>query len=129
MLVIEIKNIPLTQDLNLNSNTTRHIMFSQRRESTATSAIDDEDDIHMSVRVRQFVLQKVIIPFVKELRQGDPSNSEVSNKDTTYDCIQSLFYLDSDMIVLTLLKCGEVAEKMINEGINVDWCQWIARAM
>ena len=104
-------------------------MFSQRRESTTTSAIDDEDDIHMSVRVRQFVLQKVIIPFVKELRQGDPSNSEVSNKDTTYDCIQSLLHLNSDMIVLTLLKCREVSEKMINKGINIDWCQWIARAM
>ena len=129
MLVIEIKNLALTQDLNLNSNTTGHIMFSQRRESTTTSAIDDEDDIHMSVRVRQFVLQKVIIPFVKELRQGDPSNSEVSNKDTTYDCIQSLLHLNSDMIVLTLLKCREVSEKMINKGINIDWCQWIARAM
>lgn len=116
--MIEIKGLGLGQDLNLNINANRHAIFSQRKESTSASATNDDEDVSMLVRVRQFMMQKVIIPFAKELREGDPVFLEGCNNDAICDCIQSALCLESDMPFLTLLKREEVEEQMIRERIN-----------
>ena len=74
----------------------------------------DEDDASASVKVRNFILQKAIIPFVKDLREGNPSHLEVLNNDATCDRTQSFLLLDSDI----LLKYEEVSEQMSKNRIN-----------
>ena len=118
-LVIEIKGLGLDQDLNPNSNVTWCVIFSQRKEGATTSVTDYEDDASIAVKLRQCTLQKVTIPFVKYLREGDPSHSEVLNNDATCDLMQSVLFLDRDMPFLYLLKIEEVSEQMINNRLNV----------
>ena len=65
----------------------------------------------MSVKVRQFMLQKVIVPFAKESREGDPNYNNIAINDATCDGMQSVLCLDSDMPFLTLLKREEIAKQ------------------
>ena len=73
----------------------------------------------VSVKARQFTLQKEKIPFAKYLREDNPSHSEVLNNDAMCNLMQSVPYLDSDMPFLSSLKHEEVAEQIINNRINV----------
>ena len=63
-LVVEIKGLWLGQYLNPNSNVIGCVVFSQK-ENTVTVSTEEDDDVLMSVKVRQFVPKKVIVPFVK----------------------------------------------------------------
>ena len=75
-LAIEVKGLGLAQDLKHGSNISGRVVLSQRRQSATTSATDDEGNISISVKISQFALQKAMIPFAKESREGDPSYSE-----------------------------------------------------
>ena len=55
--------------------------FLAKKDNTVTVSTEEDDDVLMSVKVRQFVSQKVIVPFVKELRQGDPNYNNISAND------------------------------------------------
>ena len=44
------------------------ILFSLKKENTATDGTEEDGDVSTSVKVRQFMLQKVVVPFVTELR-------------------------------------------------------------
>ena len=58
ILIVELKGLGLGQDLNLDSNETRFIIFSQRKEniSSVTNNIDTDKKVSISVKVRQFIL-------------------------------------------------------------------------
>ena len=122
ILVVEIKGLGLAQDLNPNSNITGYVIFSQRKENFSRNNVDDEEDASISVRVRHFILQKVIIPFAHELRDGNPIYDIASKYDAICDRMQSVLCLDSDILFLSLLKREEIEQQMIKERINVGKC-------
>ena len=97
MLVVELKGLGLGQDLNPNNNVICHVIFSQKKENTTGGGAEQDDNVSTSVKARQFILQKVIVPFVKELRQGDPNYDNISANDAICDGMQHALCLDSDM--------------------------------
>ena len=72
-------------------------MFSQGKGDTATGQDDIEEKISMSVKVRQFILQKVIVPFVRDLRAWDPNCINEPIDDAMSDRTQAVLKIDSDM--------------------------------
>ena len=64
------------------------------------------------------MLQKLIMPFDQNLRDGDPKCVHDPINDTMSDRAQVVLKLDSDMPFLTLLKRDDVANQLTNEPIN-----------
>ena len=62
------------------------------------------------VKVRHFILQKVMIPFTKELREDNPSFSNITINDTICNGMQCVLYLDSHISFLYLLKREEIVK-------------------
>ena len=89
ILVVEIKGLGLGQDLNPNSNVLGYVSLSQRKENNASGTADNDNNVSTSSKVRQRMLQKVIIPFAKKLRQGDPYYNNISTNDTICNSMQS----------------------------------------
>ena len=67
-LVVEVKGLVLGQDLKPSNNAICYVIFSQKKENAAAGGAEEDDDASTSVKVRQFILQKVSVLFVKELR-------------------------------------------------------------
>ena len=72
-----------------------------------------------SIKVRQFILQKLIIPFVRDLRNGDPYINNSSNNETILDRTQVVLKLDSDIPFLSLLKRTEIVLQLNQLKINI----------
>ena len=87
ILVFKIKGLGLAQDLNPNSNTTGCAIF-YNEKNFASNGFDDDNDASISVWVYCFILQRVIIPFVHKLREGNPNFDIASNNDTICNCMQ-----------------------------------------
>ena len=122
ILVVDIKGLGLVQDLNSNSNATSHVIFSQRKEKSSLNDVDDEEYASVSIRVRQLISQKAIMPFAHKLRDGDPSYDILSKYDVICDRMQSVLCLDINMPFLSLLKREEIAQQMIKESVNAGKC-------
>ena len=71
--MIEIKMIGLSQDVNPNSDTVGHIILSEGKGDVFIEQDDIEEKESTSVKARQFVLQKLIMPFSRDLRLRDPT--------------------------------------------------------
>ena len=95
-------------------------MFSQGKGHTVTGQDDTEEKVSKSVKVRQFVLQKVIVPFVRDLRVGGPNRINERIDDATFDRTQVVLKLDSDITFLPLLKRTEIMSKLAKLRINIE---------
>ena len=103
--IIETKGLGLAQDLNANSDTVGHVMFCQgKSDANKTTNDDDNESVSTAVKVRQFMLQKVIMPFVNDLRDGDSKCVHDPLHDAISDRAHVALKLDSDMPFLSLLK-------------------------
>ena len=118
MLVTEIKGLSLSQDLNPNSDTMVYVIFSQVKGDTLDEAQDDTDEkVTMSIRVRQFILQKDIITFVEHLRGDDSKHINEPVDDETSDRTQVVLKLDSDTPFLSLMKREKLQTNSCNPGL------------
>ena len=99
--MLKMKGLGLAQDLNHNNDVCGCFMLSQVKENSARNDDgDSEEDVYFSTRVRQLMLQGVMFPFTKHLREGNLPSSY----DLMYDRTVASLKLDCDVPFLSLLK-------------------------
>ena len=78
-----------------------------------------EEDVSIYARVRKVMLQGVMLPLMKDLREGDPALSDVTTNDLMCGRNVAALKFYSDTHFLSLLKRLDISNQLTSNGISL----------
>ena len=109
ILILKINGLGYGQDMKANSDEFGYAIFSQSSKKTNANndSTPNDDDVSVHMLVSQFIHQEIVLPFIADLRKGDPCISWSEDMPVPKEA-SAVFKLDSDIPYLSVLKHPEI---------------------